>query len=73
MLGFARVLVLGRGVVAAAVVANLDVGGAIADRDFVPEAVASRTLGERFRVDGDLHGDALVVHIGRLGEELTEC
>ena len=72
MLGFARILVLSGGVVAAAMIANLDVGGAIADCDFVAETVASGTLSERFRIDGDLHGDALVVHVGWLGEELTE-
>ena len=72
MLGFARVFVLSGGVVAATMVANLDVGGAIADCDFVAETVASGTLSERFRVDGDLHSDALVVHVGWLGEELTK-
>ena len=35
--------------------------------------MASGTLCERFRVDSDLHSDALVVHIGWLGKELTEC
>ena len=72
MLGFTRVFVLSRGVVATTVVANLDVGGTVANRDFVPEAVASGTLCERFRVDGNLHGDALVVHIGWFGKELTK-
>ena len=72
MLGFARVFVLSRGVVAAAVVADLSVGRAVANRDFVTEAVASGTLRKRFRVDGDLHGNALVVHISRLSKELTE-
>ena len=35
MLGFACVFVLSRGVIAATVVADLGVGGAVADRDFV--------------------------------------
>ena len=57
----------------AAVVADLDVGGAGANCDFMSEAMASGTLYERFRVDGDLHGDALVVHVSWFGKELTEC
>ena len=73
VLGFARVFVLSRGVVAAAVIANLGVSGTVADRDFVPEAVAAGTLREWFRVDSDLHGDALVVHVGWFCEKLTEC
>ena len=72
MLGLARVFVLGRGVVAAAVIAYLGVGGAVADRDFMTEAVASGALCEGFRIDGDLHGNALVVHVSWLGKELTE-
>ena len=59
--------------VAAAVVADLSVGRAVANRDFVTEAVASGTLRKRFRVDGDLHGTALVIHISWFGKELTEC
>ena len=57
----------------AAVVANLNVGGAGADCDFMSEAMASGTLYKGFRVDGDLHGDALVVHVRWFGKELTEC
>ena len=73
VLCFAGVFVLGRGVaIRAAVIADLDVGGAGADCDFVPEVMASGTLYEWFWVDGDLHGDVLVVHVGWFGEELTE-
>ena len=60
-------------VVGAAVIADLDVGGAGADCDFVSKAMASGTLYERLRVDGDLHGNALVIHISWFGEELAEC
>ena len=73
VLGFARVFVLSRGMIAAAMVANLNVGGTVADCDFVPEAVASGALCKRFRVDGDLHSYALVVHVSWFGKELTEC
>ena len=73
VLSFARVLVLRGSVVATTVVAYLDVGGAVANRDFVSQAMAAGALCERFRVDGDLHGNALVVHVSWFGEELTEC
>ena len=73
VLRFARVFVLGRGVVASAMVTDLGVGGAGTDCDFVAEAVASGALYEGLRVDGDLHGDALVVHEGWFSKELTEC
>ena len=74
VLSFARVFVLGGGVVVgAAVIANLDVGGAGANCDFVSKAMTSRALYERLRVDGNLHGNALVVHVSRFGKELTEC
>ena len=59
--------------VASAMIADLNVGGAIANSDFVSEAMTARALCEGFRVDGDLHGDALVVHIRWFGKELTEC
>ena len=73
VLSFARVFVLGGGVVVgAAVIANLDVSGAGANCNFMSKAVASGTLYKRFRIDGDLHSDALVVHIGWFGKELTE-
>ena len=73
VLSFARVFVLSRGVVASAVIADLNVGGAGADCDFMSEAMASGALCERLRVDGDLHGDALVVHVSWFSEKLTEC
>ena len=59
--------------VTTAVVANLDVGGARADCHFMSESVASRALRERFWVDGDLHGNTLVVHEGWFSKELAEC
>ena len=58
--------------VASAVIANLNVGRAVAHTDFVSEAMASGTLCEGLRVDGDLHGDALVVHESWFSKELTE-
>ena len=73
VLGFTRVFVLSGSVVSAAVVAYLHVRGAGASGDVVAEAVATGTLDERLWVDGDLHGDALVVHVCWFGEELTEC
>ena len=73
MLSFARVFVLSGGVVVvAAVIANLSVGGAGADCHVVSKAVTSGALYERLRVDGDLHGNALVVHESWFGEELTK-
>ena len=73
MLSFARVFVLCGGVVLiTAVIANLNVGGAGANCHVVSKAVASGTLYERFRVDGNLHSDALVVHVSWFSEELTE-
>ena len=58
--------------VAAAMITYLDIGGARADCDFMSEAVATGTLRERFWVDGDLHGDALVVHVSWFSEKLTD-
>ena len=73
VLSFARVFVLNGGmVVIATVVANLSVGGAGANCHFVSKAMTSGALYERLRVDGDLHGNALVVHVGWFGKELTE-
>ena len=59
--------------VSAAMVTYLDVGGAGADCHFMSESMASGALCEGLWVDCDLHGDALVVHVGWFGEELTEC
>ena len=56
----------------AAVIANLDVGGAGANCHFMSKAMTLGTLYERLRVDGDLHGNALVVHVSWFGEELTK-
>ena len=73
VLSFARVFVLSGGVaVRAAVMADLDVGRTGADCDFVSETMASGALYEGLRIDGDLHGNALVVHVSWFGKELTE-
>ena len=72
MLSLALVFVLGGGMgVRAAEMANLGVHGAVAFGDFVTQTVAARALKERFGGDGDLRGDALVVHECLFLEELT--
>ena len=59
--------------ISAAVVAYLYVGRARAYCNFMSESMAAGALYERFWVDGDLHGNTLVVHVSWFGEELTEC
>ena len=54
-------------------IANLDIGRARANCNFVSESMAAGALCERFWVDGDLHGNTLVIHVSWFSEELTEC
>ena len=56
-----------------AMIAYLGVGRAVTFIYLVSEAVASRTLEERFGGDCDLRGDPFVVHVSLFFEKLTNC